>query len=315
MSDLNEKVGRKVAVDNSIIDELETVCDFVRYCSSEMNRAEVYFGHGTDNAWDDAIALIFHAIDQPIALSNKVKDARLLRSEKLEILSLLDRRITDRIPVPYLTNHAVYADLDFYVDERVLIPRSPIAELITNHFEPWSSLDKVNNILELCTGSGCISVAMAYAFSDALITATDISTDALEVAEHNVELHGVQEQVALLESDVYQNIPTDQKFDVIVSNPPYVSDLEMDTLPEEYLVEPDLALRAEDDGLAIVIDIINGAKDRLTEHGILVVEVGNSEIELVERFPDIPFTWLTFENGGFGVFLLTYEQLQSISID
>ena len=288
--------------------QLDTVIDFVRYACSMMNRADLYFGHGTDNAWDDAVLLVFHAINFPLELGSKISQAKLLDMEKQKVLQLLEKRINDKVPLPYLTNHINYCDLDFYVDDRVLIPRSPITELIEHKFSPWLEEDKVQNILELCTGSGCISIAMAYAFENAVITASDISEQALEVAAINVEALGVTEQVCLLQSDVYKNIP-ETKYDLIVANPPYVSSEEMEILPEEYLQEPRLALEAEQDGLAIVIEIIQGGKRYLNEGGILVVEVGNSENALIEKYPEVPFTWLEFERGGTGVFLISYQQL------
>ena len=293
---------------DNVIEQLETVIDYVRFVASELERSDVFFGHGTDNAWDDAIVLVFHVISLPIELGQKVMHAKLLIDEGRLIMQLLTKRIKEHMPMPYLTNNAKFCELDFFVDERVLIPRSPIAELIEQQFSPWLEADKVNNILELCTGSGCISIAMAYAFPNAFITASDLSIDALEVAAMNVEAHGLEEEVNLIESDVYQKIP-DMKYDLIVANPPYVCDDEMSTLPEEYHQEPSMALQADDQGLAIVDRIINGAKKRLNEGGILIVEVGNSEVFLTEKYPNIPFTWLEFERGGHGVFLLTYDQL------
>lgn len=292
----------------SVSQQLTTVIDFIRYCATQMNQSDVYFGHGTDNAWDDALALVMHVIDMPIALGQKVMHARLLEQEKQQILTLLQQRIEAHIPLPYLTNHSFYCGLDFYVDERVLIPRSPIAELIETQFEPWLAAESVNNILELCTGSGCISIAMAYAFENASIIASDISEDALAVAAINVDNHGVEQQLSLIESDVYQAIP-EITFDLIVANPPYVSHDEMATLPQEFHVEPELALAADNNGLDIVNRILQGAKSRLSEHGILVVEVGNSWQALEAQYPTVPFTWLEFERGGDGVFLLTYQQL------
>lgn len=294
---------------SNVCETLETVIDYVRFACTEMTNAELYFGHGTDNAWDEALVLVFHVIAFPLELAAKVINAKLTLHEREKIVDLLSQRIEQQIPLAYLTNHARYADLDFYVDDRVLIPRSPIAEIIDAQFCPWIEPERVNNILELCTGSGCLSIAMSYAFPEAYITATDISLDALDVAAMNVEAHEVEERIQLIESDVYNNVP-DETYDIIVSNPPYVCDEEMATLPQEYCQEPELALRADDNGLAIVDKILKGAASRLNENGILIVEVGNSEVFLEEKYPMVPFTWLEFERGGSGVFLLTKSDLE-----
>lgn len=302
------KLGCILSSYTEACDTLETVIDYVRFACSEMNKAELHFGHGTDNAWDEALALVFYALSMPHELGPKIVNAKLVQSERQNILKLLDKRIQQQTPLPYLTNHSRYCDLDFYIDERVLIPRSPIAELIEQQFCPWVEPSNVNSILELCTGSGCLSIAMSYAFPESYITATDISSDALEVAAINVDSHGVEEHLQLIQSDVYDSVP-DEKYDLIVSNPPYVCDDEMATLPEEYNQEPTLALRADDSGLAIADRILYGAHQRLNDDGILVVEVGNSGVFLEEKYPHVPFTWLEFERGGSGVFLLTKAQL------
>lgn len=295
---------------NGVAEQLETVIDYVRFAATQMEEGELFFGHGTDNAWDEAVALVFHVLSIAPEMGKNVMLARLITSEREAILALLSKRINAHIPLAYLTNHARYCGLDFFVDERVLIPRSPIAELIQQQFSPWVDYGKVNNILELCTGSGCISIAMAYAFEEAYITATDISLEALEVASMNIDAHGLEERVFLIESDVYQNIP-ETTFDLIVTNPPYVCDEEMADLPNEYLQEPSLALQADDDGLAIVERILRGAKARLSEQGILVVEVGNSEHAMKIKYPHVPFHWVEFEQGGSGVFVLTFDQLNT----
>lgn len=290
------------------VEQLETVIDYVRFVATQMEQADLYFGHGTDNAWDEAVALVFHVLSIAPELGKNVMLARLVTAERQQILALLTKRIKERTPLAYLTNHARYYELDFFVDERVLIPRSPIAELIEQRFAPWLAYENVNNILELCTGSGCISIAMAYEFEHAYITATDLSLDALAVASMNIEAHGLEERVSLIESDVYNSLP-ENKYELIVANPPYVCDDEMSELPNEYLQEPYLALQADDEGLAIVDRILSGAKEYLSEEGVLVVEVGNSEHALQEKYSHVPFQWLEFERGGSGVFLLTYQQL------
>lgn len=292
-----------------VVSQLETVIDFIRFASSEMTRHQLFFGHGTDNAWDDAVMLVMHAIDCVPELGPKIMHAKLITEEKEHVLALLSRRIEERLPVAYLTNHAVFCGLDFYVNETVLIPRSPMAELIEERFSPWLDASRVHNILELCTGSGCIAVALAYAFPNAHITATDISPDVLEVAAINVDSHGLEAQLSLIESDVFDSL-LEQEYDLIISNPPYVSEEEMADLPLEYQSEPALALYADNEGLAIVDRILVQAKNYLSEKGILVVEVGNSAEVLKQKYPEVPFTWLEFARGGDGVFLLTSQQLR-----
>lgn len=288
--------------------ELQTIRDFIRFATSRFNEAALYFGHGTDSAWDEAIALILHTLHLPHDISPIVLDARLTQGEKKDLLKLIDLRVTKRIPVPYLTHEAWFGGLSFYVDERVLIPRSPIAELIEKHFEPWTHASRVNHILDLCTGSGCIAIACAKAFPEAAIDASDISSDALAVAKINILRHKVEDQVYLHEANLFSGLPNKQ-YDIIVSNPPYVSQEEMETLPAEYHHEPTLGLAAGAQGLDCVKQILSDAPSYLKPDGILVVEVGNSEHALAETFSEVPFTWIDFERGGGGVFLLTAEQL------
>lgn len=288
--------------------ELKTIRDFIRLAISRFNEAGLYYGHGTDNAWDESFALVLHTLHLPHDVTPSILDANLLTEEKNKLAELITRRVEKRIPVPYLTHEAWFSGMPFYVDERVLIPRSPIAELIENQFAPWIEEDKVHAILDLCTGSGCIAIACAKAFPDAEVDASDISSDALAVAQINTLRHNVEEQVHLHESNLLSGLPA-KKYDVIVSNPPYVSAEEMAELPPEYLHEPKLGLASGVEGLDCAIQILQNAGKYLAPHGILVVEVGNSEYALAERFPDVPFTWLEFERGGGGVFLLTAEQL------
>ncbi len=288
--------------------ELATIRDLVRFAATQFNEAGLYFGHGTDNAWDDACALIFHTLHLPHALFANAIDARVTGQERSLILNLINQRITQRIPVPYLTKEAWFSGLSFYVDERVLIPRSPIAELIEKQFAPWIDPEKVTRILDLCTGSGCIAIACAHAFPDAIVDASDISSDAITVAKINLLRHNVEDQVHLIQSDLFDSLPAAQ-YDIIVSNPPYVSQEEMDALPAEYHHEPKTGLTAGADGLDFVRRILRVAPAYLAPHGILIVEVGNSEFNLAEAYPDMPFTWLEFEHGGGGVFMLTKEQM------
>ncbi len=293
---------------NEAITELRTIRDMLRWAVSRFNAAQLFYGHGTDNAWDEAVALVLHTLHLPLDVDPKIIDARLTQSERCAIAELISRRILDRVPAAYLTHKAWFAGLAFYVDERVLIPRSPIAELIEQQFSPWIESQDVNNILDLCTGSGCIAIACANYFPDAQVDAIDISKDALAVAKTNCDQHQVTEQVNLIESNLFEKI-NNKKYDIIVSNPPYVAAAEMQALPKEYQHEPALGLAAGNDGLDIVKHILKQAKQHLTPHGILIVEVGNSEEALIKQFPDLPFTWLEFQRGDGGVFLLTAEQL------
>ncbi len=290
------------------IAELLTLRDFLRWTVSRFNEAGLYFGHGTENAWDEATALILHVLHLPHDINPAVLDARLTSSERETLYKLIQRRLHERIPLPYLTNEAHFAGLSFYIDERVLIPRSPIAELIQHEFQPWIEPDAIHSILDLCTGSGCIAIAIAKTFPDANIDATDISADALAVAKINVLRHEVEDQVTLFQADLFSSLP-EKKYDLIISNPPYVDEDDMASLPEEYLHEPNLGLKAGKYGLDVVLRILREAATYLNPHGILIVEVGNSDYALAETFPDVPFTWLEFQRGGGGVFLLTREQL------
>ncbi len=289
--------------------ELKTIRDFIRLATSKFNENGLYYGHGTDNAWDEASALVLHTLHLPPSINPTVLDARLTQEERERLAALIEKRIAGRIPVPYLTNEAWFYGMPFYVDERVLIPRSPIAELIERQFTPWILPDSVENILDLCTGSGCIAIACAQAFPHAEVDASDVSEQALAVAKINVLRHQMQDQVHLIQSDLFASIPVKQ-YDIIVSNPPYVSQDEMNVLPKEYLHEPSLGLAAGDQGLDMVLPILQEAEKYLKPSGILVVEVGNSEYALADAFPEVPFTWIEFERGGGGVFLLTAEQLR-----
>ncbi len=290
--------------------DLHTIRDHIRWAVSRFNKAGLYYGHGTENAWDEAVALIFNTLHLTHDLYPVTLEARLTTDEREQIVTLIERRIGERIPLPYLTNEAWFANLSFYVDERVLIPRSPLAELIESQFQPWIEPEDIYSILDLCTGSGCIAIACAKAFPAAHVVASDISTDALAVARINVQRHKVEQNVTLYDSDLFQAIPK-QKFNIIISNPPYVDAEDMADLPKEYHHEPRMGLSAGEDGLDLVMRILQTATEYLDSNGILIIEVGNSEHALVDRFPGIPFTWLDFQHGGGGVFLLTAEQLSA----
>lgn len=287
----------------------ETVLDYFRFAISEAGRQELYYGHGTDNAWDDMLALLTHTLHLPADAPLALLQTKLSQDEKKNLEHALSLRLYERIPVPYITGRSVHFGLEFLVNESVLIPRSPIAEFLQNQGGAFVEPNRVRRILDLCTGSGCLAIMAAYAFPDAFVDGSDISLDALMVAEQNIAMHGLEDQVQCIHSDLLESVP-EIPYDIIISNPPYVGDAEMAELPAEYLHEPDSALRAPDNGLALVEQMLREAPRYLSEHGILVVEVGNSETELVERYPEVPFIWLEFEHGGQGVFLLTKTDLE-----
>lgn len=291
-----------------VMHQLDTIIDFIRYGVTQAEKYNLFYGHGCDNAWDDILALVLDSLYIPQASAQHVLAAKLTDEEKQMIAHRISRRTEDHVPVPYLTQLAHFAGLSFYVDERVLIPRSPVAELIANQFQPWIEANRVDSILDLCTGSACIAIACAYAFPDADVDASELSSDALAVASINQARHQCQHRVNLIQSDLFQSIQP-KEYDIIISNPPYVGASEMQSLPQEYRHEPTMALEAQDNGLAIVDVILRQAAQFLTEQGILVLEVGNSQHALVEKYPEVPFLWLEFEHGGSGVFLLTQTQL------
>ena len=294
---------------DDIAARLDTAKDFVRWGASAFNRAQLHFEHGTSNAVDEALNLVLHGLALNHDIPPWLLDGRLTEAEKRGVYDLLHRRVEERKPYAYITRHARFAGLDFYVDERVLVPRSPIAELIEAGFEPWIEPERVSRVLDLCTGSGCIAVACAYAFGDAAVDATDISADALEVARINVDKLHVADRVLLHQADVFEGLP-EAPYDIIVSNPPYVDAEDMASLPDEHRHEPKLGLAAGQDGLDIVRRILTDAAQYLAEDGILVVEVGNSRWALEQAHPELPFTWLEFQRGQAEVFLLRAEQLR-----
>lgn len=294
---------------NDAVEDLVTMGDLVRWGASCFNEAELDFGHGTDNAMDDAFALVCHALHLPHEIPSYMVLTRLTKNERRRVVNLLMERVSTRKPTPYLTHEAWFAGLPFYVDERVLVPRSPFAELLEHAFVPWVDPDGIESILDLCTGSGCIAIACAMEFPEAKVVATDVYADALDVAAINVEKHGLKPQVELVQSDLFDALEPQQQFDLIVSNPPYVDADDMAALTPEFQHEPLHALAAGKDGLDIVKRIILQAPDYLSEHGSLIVEVGNSARALVEQFPDLPFNWPEFEKGGSGVFVLTRQEL------
>ncbi|MCG6936963.1 MAG: 50S ribosomal protein L3 N(5)-glutamine methyltransferase [Gammaproteobacteria bacterium] len=298
-----------------IANDLVTLRDLIRWGTSQFNAAGLGFYQGMPTAIDEAVYLCLSALHLPPDFSKEYFDCVLTMDERLRVLRLFQQRIELHKPSAYITNEAWFAGLSFYVDERVLIPRSPIAELIQHLFSPWISPDKVKAILDLCTGSGCIAIACAYAFDQAEVDASDISTDALEVAEINRQNHGLEDRLTLIESDLFASIP-DKRYDIIVSNPPYVSAQEMAQLPAEFDFEPGgLALAAGEHGLDIVLPLLSQAGDYLSDDGILVVEVGYSKHALEAVLPQVPFFWVDFEFGGEGVLVLTKGQLEKYQAD
>ncbi len=287
-------------------DNLISIKDFIRWGASQFSEAGLFFGHGTTTALDDAAAIVLHTLHLPYQLSETYLDSRLTKIEQQKIFALFKRRIEERIPSAYLTREAIFAGLSFYVDDRVLIPRSPISELIQEGFSPW--LENAHSVLDLCTGSACIAIACAFAFPEADIDAVDYSQDALAVAEINVNKFDLNDQVKLVCSNLFENIP-DKQYDLIVSNPPYVSLKEWQHLPKEYHAEPAMGFKGGKSGLDLVIKILSQAKFFLSSDGILVLEVGSSAQSLQDLFPEIPFYWLEFERGGEGVFLMTAQQV------
>lgn len=289
--------------------ELRTVRDFLRYAVSRFGEAQLAFGHGSAEAYDEAAYLILHTLHLPLDRLEPFLDARLTRDERVRVAAVIDRRVEKRVPAAYLTHEAWLGDFRFYVDERVIIPRSHLAELITERFGPWvADSEAVGDALDLCTGSGCLAVLLAHAFPNARIDAVDISPEALEVARRNVADYGLGDRVQLLQSDLFGTL-AGRRYDVIVSNPPYVTRAAMEALPAEYRCEPALALAAGEDGMDVVRRILSSAADHLKPGGVLVVEVGGNRALAEQAFPDIEFTWLETGAGADHVFLLQRRQL------
>lgn len=288
--------------------ELSSILDFIRWGASHFRAAELSFSHGMSSALDEAAYLVLHTLHLPVDTPELYFASQLTKQEKTKVLDILERRIIERKPAAYLTHEAWFAGLPFYVDERVLVPRSPIAELVEKQFYPWIDENQVNHVLDLCTGSGCIGIACAYAFPHADIELSDISANAIAVAKTNIERHKVQAHVTAVQSDLFAHL-TNKRYDLIVSNPPYVDAAEIAEMSTEFQHEPILGLAAGHDGLEIVQRILATARGHLTDHGILIVEVGNSQFALAEAYPTVDFQWLEFERGGDGIFLLTAAQL------
>jgi ribosomal protein L3 glutamine methyltransferase len=283
--------------------------DLLRYAVTRFNTAKLFFGHGSAEALDEAAYLILHTLRLPLDKLDPFLDARLLPDEVLAVLAVIERRASTRVPAAYITNEAWLGTYAFYVDERVIVPRSFIAELVPHQFSPWvNDPDGVENILELCTGSGCLAIMMADAFPNSVVDAVDISTDALAVAERNVRDYKLEGRVNLIASNLYANVPF-KKYDLIISNPPYVNSGSMAALPQEYLHEPQIALDGGSDGMDLVRQIVAGAAERLTPDGILMIEIGNEREFAEAAFEHLGLTWVTTSAGDDMVFLLTADQL------
>lgn len=289
--------------------QLHTIGDFIRFSATSFNQADLFFGHGSDNAWDEAITLVMFALHLPIEQVEQVLMCNVVDEEKETILAIVSHRIVEGVPAAYITNQATFARLPFYVDDRVLVPRSPIGELILNDFSPYVAKDNSpQRILDLCTGSGCIAIACAVQFPESEVDAVDLSIDALDVAHINIENHGLSERVIPMESDIFSGVKG-LTYDLIVTNPPYVDKDDVDALPTEYTHEPVMGLGSGEDGLDIVRVILAESASHLNDDGLLICEVGNSQVHMEAQYPEVPFTWIDFENGGHGVFMLTKAQL------
>ena len=292
-----------------ITSRLRTLRDHIRWAVSRFHREDLFFGHGTDNAWDEARQLVLGALHLPWEIADSYLDCNLEDEELVAVQHLIKRRIEERVPTAYLLGEAWFCGMSFIVDERVLIPRSPIGELIEQRFAPWLASDPAR-ILDLCTGSGCIGIACADVFPDAEVVLADLSFEALEVANQNIERHGVDQRVYTVQGDGFDGLPG-QRFDLIVSNPPYVDAEDFADMPDEYQHEPELALACGDDGLNLVRRMLAQAANHLNEKGLLIVEVGNSQVHVEALYPEVDFAWLEFERGGHGVFMLTAGQCRT----
>ncbi len=293
---------------------LSTIADHIRYAFSCFNAEHLYFGHGYDNAWDEAVQLVLQSLSLPWDFSQELWHCRVTSEEQVMLLERIDKRVNDRIPLAYLTHQAWFCGMPFYVDERVLVPRSPIAELIEQHLEPWLTVAP-DRILDVCTGSGCIGIAAAMAFEHAHVTLLDISEDALDVAQRNIDDYALQDRVQAIRSDGCSALlGQDQKYQLILCNPPYVDAQDMASMPAEYHHEPRLGLEAGEDGLDLVHRLLVEARALIDEEGLLVLEVGNSWKALESAYPGTAFTWVEFERGGHGVFVMSARELKAMPL-
>lgn len=289
--------------------QLRTLRDLLRFAVSRFNEAGLFFGHGSTSSYDEAVYLILHTLHLPLDRLEPFLDARLVEAEREQVLNIIERRVTEKIPAAYLTNEAWLGDFSFYIDERVIVPRSFIAELLREQLAPWvEEPAAIHSVLDLCTGSGCLAILLAHAFPNAIVDATDISFDALQVAERNVTEYGLESRINLIQSDLFAELG-ERRYDLIISNPPYVSAEAMAILPQEYRHEPRNALASGEDGLEATRVILCEAANHLTECGLLVVEIGHNREVLEQAFPHTPCTWLETSAGDEFVFLLKRDQL------
>ena len=289
--------------------QLQTIRDLLRFAVSRFHEAGLFFGHGSASAYDEAAYLILHTLHLPLDRLEPFLDARLTTTELEQVLGIIERRATEKIPAAYLTNEAWLGDFSFFVDERVIVPRSFIAELLREQLAPWiENPGEIYSALDLCTGSGCLAILLAHAFPSAMIDAVDISPEALEVARRNVSDYSLEHQVHLIQSDLFTGLGR-RTYDLIISNPPYVSSAAMATLPEEYRHEPENALASGVDGLEATRTILNEAASHLNDRGLLIVEIGHNRDNLEQVYPDMPFIWLETSAGDEFVFLLKRDQL------
>lgn len=292
--------------------DLYTVRDYVRFAVSRFHQANLFFGHGSSEAYDEAVYLVLHTLHLPLDRLEPFLDARLTESERAELIHILQRRVEERIPAAYLTKEAFLGDFSFYVDERVIVPRSFIAELLRTELSPWvADPEDVHSVLDLCTGSGCLAILAAHVFPHAQVDAVDLSSEALEVAQHNVDDYELNDRVQLIESDLYTKLGN-KKYDLIISNPPYVDAPSVADLPPEYLHEPELALGSGADGLDATRIILKHAAKHLTDNGILIVEIGHNREVLESIYPKLPFTWLDVTAGDQFVFMLHRNDLSGL---
>lgn len=293
------------------MDELLTLRDWLRWAVSRFNAAKLFFGHGTDNAWDEAVWLLLATLQLPRDRLEPFLDARLTRAERLAVFNVLEQRIARRLPAAYLLQEAWLGDFRFYVDERVIVPRSYFAELLEEGFAPWvEDPESVGSVLDLCTGSGCLAILMAHAFPNAQVDAIDISPDALAVARRNIADYGLENSVHAIKSDLFAAVPG-KRYDLILSNPPYVTAAAMAALPAEYRHEPALALAAGEDGLDVVRRILREAANHLTPEGFIAVEVGHNRDRVEAAFPHLPVVWLDTASSADKIFLVSCEALRA----
>ena len=292
-----------------ILTELSSIRDWLRYTVSQFESSDIFFGHGTSNAYDEAVWLIFGFLHLPHDTIENFLDASLTGKEKKDLLFLIEKRIKDKIPTAYLLNEAWLRDYKFYVDERVIVPRSLIAELLSENLYPWiDDPEKIFSALDLCSGSGCLGIMMAHSFQNAIIDLVDLSEKALQVAEININHYGLNDRTELIQSDLFDALQ-DKKYDLIISNPPYVNQASVDSFPMEFLKEPSMALGSGEEGLDHTIRIINEAKRYLNDDGILIVEIGHNKEVLLNKFPTLKFQWLDVSLGNDFVFMLQKSQL------